>query len=119
MRILLGTAVLLMAVSGAANAQCFGSGAFQTCTDTQSGNTYQIQRYGNTTQIQGSNPYTGSTWSQTTNRIGNTTLQNGRDSSGNSWNTTRQDFGNGNFNVYGSDSSGNVVNKTCINGVCY
>ena len=113
------SAVFFAVMTSTANAQCFGTEAFQTCTDFQSGNTYQIQRFGNTTQMYGSNPRTGSTWSQTTNKIGNTTYQNGFDSSGNSWNTTRQDFGNGNFNVYGTDSSGNFVNKSCFNGICY
>ena len=111
--------IFFAVMASTANAQCFGTGAFQTCTDVQSGNTYQIQRFGNTTQMYGSNPRTGSTWSQTTNKIGNTTFQSGRDSSGNSWNTTRQDLGNGNFTIYGNDSNGNSVSQTCFNGICY
>lgn len=101
-----------------AQATCYGTGAFQNCFDAQSGNNYQIQRYGNTTQMQGSNPRTGSRWSQTTQSFGNTTIQQGRDSSGNSWNTTRQDFGNGNYTIYGRDSQGNTVNKSCFGGIC-
>jgi hypothetical protein len=88
----LAAAFMFALISTTANAQCFGTDAFQTCTDSQSGNTYQIQRFGNTTQIYGSNPRTGSTWSQTTNKIGSATIQNGYDSRGNSWNTTRQDL---------------------------
>ena len=101
-----------------AQANCYGSDAFQTCYDAQSGNSYQIQRYGNTTQMQGRNPSTGSSWSQSSQSIGNMTIQRGRDSNGNSWNTTRQDFGNGNYMINGRDSQGNTVNKSCFGGIC-
>jgi hypothetical protein len=111
-------ALSLVSFSGIASATCYGTGSFQTCYDAQSGNNYQIQRYGNTTQMYGSNPSTGSNWSQTTNRIGNTTYQNGYDSNGNSWNTTRQDYGNGNYTINGTDSQGNSVNQSCFGGLC-
>lgn len=41
----------------AASAACHGTGAFQNCMDNQ-GNTYSVQRYGNTTQMQGYTPKT-------------------------------------------------------------
>jgi hypothetical protein len=45
------------------NAGCIGSGSFQTCND-DSGNSYTINRYGNSTTMNGYNAQTGSSWSQ-------------------------------------------------------
>jgi len=45
------------------NAECIGSGSFQTCND-DSGNSYTINRYGNSTTMNGYNAQTGSSWSQ-------------------------------------------------------
>lgn len=77
-----------MLVSTQAYADCFGSSTYQTCYDLQSGNNYTIQRYGNTTMMQGSNSRTGSNWSQESYSFGNTTNHYGRDKDGNSWSTT-------------------------------
>lgn len=92
-RIAIAAAVMILA--GPASATCFGTGAFQTCSDTRTGNNYTIQRYGNTTTMQGYNTRTGSRWSQNSYTYGNNTQHHGRDSNGNRWSTN------------------------CFNGVCY
>ena len=79
-------AVLALSASSV-HAGCFGSSNFQTCNDS-SGNRYTINRFGNTTMMQGHNSRTGSSWSQNSNSFGNTTIHNGRDSNGNSWRST-------------------------------
>ena len=66
--------VAVMLTAQVANATCYKSGNYVTCTDGSSYNTF-----GNTTY--GSNSNTGSTWSQST--FGSMTY--GNDSDGNSW----------------------------------
>jgi hypothetical protein len=109
------TAMILM--TGVANAGCIGSGAFQSCTDT-SGNSYTVNRFGNTTTMNGYNAQTGSTWSQNSNTFGNTTTHSGTASNGNSWNSTEQRMGN-TRSIYGTDSQGNSFSKTCGPFGCY
>ena len=67
-------AAAIMLTAQVANATCYKSGGYVTCTDGNSYNTI-----GNTTY--GSNSKTGSTWSQST--YGSMTY--GSDSDGNSW----------------------------------
>ena len=62
MKIIFISALLPFSV-GLANTFCFGSGAFTTCNDA-SGNSYNVQRYGNTTEMQGYNAVTGSSWTK-------------------------------------------------------
>lgn len=85
MRIAIVLACTLFAST--AGAACFGSSSFQTCNDS-SGNSYTINRMGNTTMMQGNNYRTGSSWSQQSTTFGNTTMHSGRDASGDNWNTT-------------------------------
>ena len=105
---------LLIAISAfaavTANANCYGTGAFRTCTDV-SGNSYNVQRYGNTTNMQGYNAQTGSTWTQNSQTYGNTTHIQGN-SNGNSWNQTIQTLP-GMTIQSGTDSRGNFFNRTC------
>ena len=93
-----------------ANATCYGTGAFRTCNDAY-GNSYNIQSYGNTTNMQGSNAQTGSTWTQNSQTYGNTTYIQGN-SNGNSWNQTIQTLP-GMTIQSGTDSRGNFFNRTC------
>ncbi|MDR5867959.1 hypothetical protein [Halomonas koreensis] len=86
-------------------ATCTGSGSFQTCYDAQSGNSYSVQRHGNTTTIQGYNSNTGSTWNQTSRKIGGTTFHNGMSSDGNSWSGTSRSIGSQTYHQ-GIDSDG-------------
>jgi hypothetical protein len=111
--------VLLAASIGAqAQTTCFGSGAFQTCSDLSTGNTYNVQRFGNTTMMQGSNSNTGTNWDQTSHTFGNTTQHYGTAGNGNTWSGTtistpsmQQHFG--------TDSSGQSYNKICTALGCF
>jgi hypothetical protein len=95
---------LLFIFSGVAQANCFGTANNYSCHDLQSGNSYNVQKFGGTTNMQGYNANTGSTWSQNSNTIGNTTQIYGN-SNGNSWNQTITPH-----SVYGTDSRGNTYN---------
>ncbi|MNF01934.1 hypothetical protein [Ensifer canadensis] len=86
-------ALALSLIAAPAFALCIGSDTLQSCTDT-SGNSYTINRMGNTTFMNGSNAETGSQWNQTSTTVGNSTFHNGTDKDGNSWSTS------------------------CINGIC-
>lgn len=107
----LAALLALAAAPLVAQANCFGTGSFQTCTDS-SGNTYNIQRYGNTTSVYGSNPSTGSQWSQQSHQFGNTTIHNGTAANGRQWNGTTHNLRNFQFHN-GTDSRGQPFNKVC------
>jgi len=108
----------LSAVYIDASANCFGSENFYTCTD-ESGNRYSVSKFGNTTNVRGYNPDTGSTWNQRSSTFGNTTRTYGTDADGNSWNSTIQNYGSGNRSIYGTDSDGNSFNVHCNQFGCY
>lgn len=108
--------VLALALAAApmlASANCVGSGAYAYCTDSN-GNSYNVQRIGNTTFLNGSNAATGSTWNQTSQTIGNTTFHNGTAANGNTWSGTSQRIGNTTFNS-GYDSRGNYYSGSSYN----
>lgn len=107
----------IVAFTSAANAACYGSSSYQNCTDDY-GNSYSVQRYGNTTQLNGYNSQTGSSWNQNSQTIGNTTYHNGTSADGNNWNMTQQRIGNNTF-YSGTDSNGNSINKTCNQFGCF
>lgn len=115
MKSVLLASVLLIA--SAAHAGCFGSESFKTCTD-DSGNSYTINRLGNSTYMQGSNPYTGNTWSQETHRSGNSSNTYGMDSDGNNWNSNTYRTPSGST-TYGTDSNGRSFNRTCNQFGCF
>ena len=96
---------------GHAHAACFGTPAFETCNDA-SGNQYTVNRFGNTTTMQGYNPNTGSQWSQQSNTLGNTTQTYGQ-TNGRQWNETQTYYGNGFGNVRGMNSQGQFYNYNC------
>ena len=104
---------VFLALSGAALSQqpnCFGSDAFKTCIDASSGNTYQIQKFGNNTFVNGTNSSTGNTWNQQTTKIGESmNIHQGTAADGKSWNITEQTYGEMKF-INGQDSKGNSVN---------
>ena len=101
MRMLIAAAALALIPVNVAHAQCIGTSSFRTCTDA-SGNTYTTTRSGNMSTTYGSNPSTGSTWSQQSYRSGNMTNTYGTDSNGRSWNSTTTPYG-----TYGTDARGN------------
>ena len=82
----------LIALSTPASAGCFGSGTLYTCSDDY-GNNYTINKLGNSTYMNGYNFKTGNSWSQNSQRFGNTTITNGFDSQGRMWNQTTNQFG--------------------------
>ena len=59
----------LVLLSGSVSADCIGTDNFKTCYD-DSGNTYTVQKFGNSTYVNGQNPSTGSSWNQQSQRIG-------------------------------------------------
>ncbi|WP_341678379.1 hypothetical protein [Niveibacterium sp. SC-1] len=111
-------ALFLFAFASTASAGCYGTDAFKTCTDS-SGNTYQVNKLGNTTTVNGYNAQTGSNWSQQSQQIGNTTITNGRAANGNAWNETTQNLGGGRTTTYGTDSSGRSYQRTCSQFGCF
>lgn len=113
----LSALILALGLSSTAHAACFGSPGFQTCTDN-SGNSYNVQRFGGSTYMQGNNSRTGSRWSQNSQTFGNTTNVQGRDSSGRSWNNTIQ-TSPGMVRQYGRDASGRSFNRTCTAAGCF
>jgi hypothetical protein len=66
---------------------------------------------GNTPIMNGYDSQTGSSWSQNSTTIGNTTIHNGM-MNGNSWNSTDTQIGNMK-GIYGTDSRGNSFSRTC------
>lgn len=113
----LSVLILALGVSSAAQAACYGSPGYRTCTDN-SGNSYSVQRFGGSTYMRGSNPSTGSNWSQQSHTFGNTTTVHGSDSSGRSWNNTIQ-TSPGMVRQYGRDASGRSFNRTCTAVRCF
>lgn len=104
--------VLLLAfASYGANAQCIGTDALSTCYDNN-GNTYTVNRMGNTTIVNG-NSANGTSWSQTSNTIGNSTYNNGTAADGESWNETQTNMGGGNRIISGTNSQGESYYHNC------
>ena len=104
------TTVLLLASHTLAGAACYGSANNYTCNDA-SGNSYNVQKYGNTTNMQGYNASTGSNWSQNSQTYGNTTQIQGQ-SNGRPWNETIQTMP-GMTTYSGTNSHGQPYMKTC------
>lgn len=100
------------------SAQCIGTDAMSTCYDNN-GNSYTVNRMGNMTTVNGHNSQTGSSWSQTSQTIGNQTYTNGRAANGQAWNQTQTNFGNGTRTISGTDSNGQHYSTTCTSIGCY
>ncbi len=101
------------AMSGNVFAQtsCVGTGALRSCTDLSTGNSYQVNRIGNTTHLNGYNANNGTSWNSTTSRVGNSSFTNGTASNGSSWNSTTNRIGDSTF-TNGTDSRGRSFNST-------
>lgn len=109
-------AVCLLVVSPSDGyAGCIGSDSFQTCNDLN-GNSYTVQRFGNTTIMNGRNSRTGSSWSQNSQTFGNTTFHSGQ-TNGNTWNMQQHNFGNVQ-SFSGTNSQGQPFNYSCMFGSC-
>ena len=107
----------LLGTSLAASAGCVGGSALQNCTD-DFGNSYNVQRHGNTTNVQGFNPATGNTWSQSTHRNGNVTQTYGNAANGAAWNSTTV-TNPGMVQQFGTDSQGRSFFRTCTQTGCF
>ncbi|WP_210165095.1 hypothetical protein [Pseudorhizobium marinum] len=110
------TAAIFAISAAQASAMCVGSGALTSCTDTQ-GNSYTVNRFGNTTITNGHNAGTGSSWSQTDMSVGNSVYTNGN-TNGNSWNMQRHHHGSGLSTYSGTDSRGDSFMGTCTQFGC-
>lgn len=102
--------VSLWACGFSSDAACYGSANYYSCNDA-SGNSYNVQKYGNTTNMQGYNASTGSNWSQNSQTYGNTTQIQGQ-ANGRSWNETIQTM-LGMTTYSGTNSQGQSYMKTC------
>lgn len=117
MKSLVLSVALSLALATGAQAACIGSGALQSCYDAN-GNSYTVNRMGNTTITNGFNSQTGSSWSQTSTTFGNTTFHNGRAANGNSWNMTQQQHGGGLQTFSGTNSQGGYFHHSCTTYGC-
>lgn len=83
----------LLLASAAASANCVGSDSYKSCYDSSSGNSYTVQKIGDSTYVNGWNSQTGNSWSQSSQRVGDSTIYQGRDSNGNSYRKTCNSYG--------------------------
>lgn len=111
-KFLLTVGIMLTSFSTYANSNCFGSDTMYTCNDYKTGNTYNVSKFGGSTQVQARNSRTGSTWSQNTQTYGNQSHTTGRDQNGNTWRHNTNQVGNTQY-YNGSDSNGNYYNGSC------
>jgi len=102
--------IAIFAVPGYSFAACYGSQSFQNCYDNN-GNAYTVQRFGNSTYMNGSN--SNGTWNQQSHSFGNMTQHYGQTSNGNSWNMTQQQLGGGYQSFSGTNSNGQSFNYLC------
>lgn len=108
LKIVFGLCVL--SLTAVANANCYGSASYYNCNDS-SGNSYSVQKYGDTTNMQGYNASTGSNWTQNSQTYGNTTQIQGQ-ANGRAWNETIQTMP-GVTTYSGTNSQGRAYMKTC------
>ena len=102
--------ILILVISTTSGfAQCYGTDTYSTCYDYNSGNSYSINRFGDSTYMNGWNSNTGSTWSQNSRTFGDTTYMNGYSSDGGYWSSTITPYG-----IFGYDSDGNYFNSYLI-----
>src|SRR4051812_32439635 len=106
-RVSFAAAMMTILAANAANASCYGADTFQNCDDN-SGSSYMINRFGDTTIMTGDNAQTGSSRSQSSTTLGDTTFHNDRASGGNSWNSTDQRLGD-----FRSGRQGSSSNRIC------
>ena len=89
----------LLTFSSSSFAARYGSDNIYNCSDA-SGNSYTVNKLGFGTTVNGYNSNTGSSWSQNSNRIGDTTYIRGN-SNGKAWNETITPY-----STTGTDSKG-------------
>lgn len=104
-------------MSMTAHAECIGTDSYSTCSD-DNGNVYDVTRYGGTTEVSGHNNRTGTTWRQTTEKLGNQTETRGTASNGAEWEETRTETGGGNYTVTGVNAQGERYDYNCSQAGC-
>ncbi|GAB2798925.1 hypothetical protein GCM10027040_27350 [Halomonas shantousis] len=109
-------AALAFALSGTAYAGCYGTGNYEHCYDSQSGNNYSIQHNGNTTRMRGYNSSTGSTWSETSHDYGSFTRHRGVSSDGEAWSSTTRNSSNSSSFGSGAGITGQGISNCGIAG---
>lgn len=117
MRSIITFAVTMLIVSSSVSVECIGSGSLKTCYDDK-GNTYTVQKFGDTTYVDGQNSRTGTTWSQQSQKLGGSTFTTGQDADGNSWNSTATKMGSSTI-INGTDSDGDSFSTICNENGCY
>ena len=90
----ISTAIILAATATHTYAGCSNSieGTIgTTCYDSRAGNSYNTQRYGSKTIVNGYNASTGTSWNQTTYRVpgGGPSTTSGSSSTGSMWSNSR------------------------------
>ena len=103
-RVGFAAAIVAIFAVNVANATCYGTDTFQNCDDN-SGKSYTINLFDDTTMMTGGNAQTGSSGSQNPTTLGDTTFHNDRASNGNSWNSTPQRLGDSRHDRQGSSSN--------------
>jgi hypothetical protein len=103
-RVSYAAAVISILTVNVANGTCYETDTFQNCDDSF-GSSYTIDRFGGTTIMTGDNAQTGSSRSQNSTTLGDTTFHIDRASGGNSWNSTDQRLGESRSGRQGSSSN--------------
>ena len=85
-RVGFAAAIVTIFAVNVASAACYGTDTFENC-DNSSGNSYTINRFGDTTMMIGGSVQTGNSWSQDLATLGDTTFHNDHTNNGNSWNS--------------------------------
>lgn len=112
-------AVVLLAFSVSAAAECVTSGGTTYCYDYNSGNSYSTTDYGASSITSGYNVNTGTVWGSDTFRSGNTSQTMGSSSNGNMWNSYTDSSGYTTYDSYNAET-GEVKIVICDSkGNCY
>ena len=110
-RVGFAAAIVTIFAVNVASAACYGTDTFENC-DNSSGNSYTINRFGDTTIMTEDNAQTGSSRSQNSTTLGDTTFHNDRASSDNSWNATDQRLEDSRH-IFSRDRQGNSSSRIC------
>ncbi len=103
-RVGFAAAIVTIFAVNVASAACYGTDTFENC-DNSSGNSYTINRFGDTTMMIGGSVQTGNSWSQDLETLGDTTFHNDHTNNGNSWNSADQRLGDSRHDGQGSSSN--------------
>lgn len=94
---------VLAVAAGPAFASCYGTGAYQSCTNTDGTSGFSS---GGTTVMNGYDARSGTSWSGTASTYGNTTAYQGMSSDGTTWSGQSNNYGYGYSSHSGFSSDG-------------